>query len=182
MCGIAGMVSRNAGSAQNIEPMIAQLRHRGPDAQSAWLSDDGKVALGHTRLSVIDLSETANQPMVSHDGRYIIVFNGEIYNFKTIRKEIGKTHPQVKFKTTSDTEVILHAYTLWGEQMMSRLGGMFALAIWDTETKTMFMCRDRVGKKPLFYYHDDNFFIFASEIKSLLKHPVVSRAKGQIDT
>ncbi|HEY5751318.1 MAG TPA: asparagine synthase (glutamine-hydrolyzing) [Chryseolinea sp.] len=182
MCGIAVVLSKSAGGAQDIEPMIAQLRHRGPDAQSAWLSDDGKVALGHTRLSVIDLSETANQPMVSQDGRYIIVFNGEIYNFKTIRKEIETTHPQVKFKTTSDTEVILHAYALWGEQMMSRLGGMFALAIWDTETKTMFMCRDRVGKKPLFYYQDDNYFIFASEIKSLLKHPVVNSAKRQIDT
>jgi asparagine synthase (glutamine-hydrolysing) len=181
MCGIAVVISKNAGRTQDIEPMIVQLRHRGPDAQSAWLSDDGKVALGHTRLSVIDLSETANQPMVSPDGRYIIVFNGEIYNFKTIRKEIETTHPQVKFKTTSDTEVILQAYALWGEQMVSRLGGMFALAIWDTETKTMFVCRDRVGKKPLFYYQDDHYLIFASELKSLLKHPVVNPAKRQID-
>jgi asparagine synthase (glutamine-hydrolysing) len=181
MCGIAGVIRRKSGSAQDIEPMIAQLRHRGPNAQSAWLSDDARVALGHTRLSVIDLSETANQPMVSQDGRYVIVFNGEIYNFKTIRREIETTHPQVKFKTTSDTEVILHAYALWGEQMMSRLGGMFALAIWDTQTKTMFLCRDRVGKKPLFYYHDDNYFIFASEIKSLLKHPVVNATKREVD-
>jgi len=181
MCGIAVVLSKNAGGARDIEPMIAQLRHRGPDAESTWLSDDGKVALGHTRLSVIDLSETANQPMVSQDGRYIIVFNGEIYNFKTIRKEIETTHPQVKFKTTSDTEVILQAYALWGEQMMSRLGGMFALAIWDTEAKTLFVCRDRVGKKPLFYYHDDHYFIFASEIKSLLKHPVVNAAKHRLD-
>ncbi|SHG87212.1 asparagine synthase (glutamine-hydrolysing) [Chryseolinea serpens] len=182
MCGIAGVLNKNSGHAHEIESMIAQLRHRGPDAQLAWSSDDAKVALGHTRLSVIDLSETANQPMVSQDGRYIIVFNGEIYNFKSIRREIETRHPGVEFKTTSDTEVILHAYALWGEQMMSRLGGMFALAIWDTETKTMFLCRDRVGKKPLFYYHDDNHFIFASEIKSLLKHPVVNAAKRQLDT
>jgi len=180
MCGIAGIFSRNAIQKEEIVAMTNALRHRGPDAQATSLNEPHTVALGHTRLSVIDLSNNANQPMYSDGGRYGIVFNGEIYNFKAVRKAIELQQPQVRFVTASDTEVILHAYSLWNEKMMERLDGMFAFVIYDKLLQTLFIARDRMGKKPLHFYRDNDHFIFASEIKSLLQHPVVRRKK-QVD-
>lgn len=177
MCGISGIISRKKIEDHEIISITQALRHRGPDAENTFISDDQYIALGHNRLSIIDLSSVANQPMVSSDGRFVIVFNGEIYNFKNIRSEIEKDHPLIRFKTTSDTEVILWAFRLWGENMVKRLQGMFALAIYDNLKKTVFLLRDRMGKKPLYYFHNYEYFIFASEMKALLKHPALVHHK-----
>jgi asparagine synthase (glutamine-hydrolysing) len=128
--------------------------------------------LGHTRLSIIDLSTSADQPMRSSDGRYTIIFNGEIYNFQALRKEILDHDPSRKFQTQSDTEVILEGFVLWGPSICKKLEGMFAFAIYDENKNELFLCRDRLGKKPLFYFRGKSEFIFASEIKALLKHPM----------
>jgi len=173
MCGIVGLMSRNAVAAEDLQRMTDRLRHRGPDAQSIHLSEDHRIGLGHTRLSIIDLSTAANQPFASADGRYVIVFNGEVYNFQAVRQELI-THHQKHFRTTSDTEVIVEAFSVWGAGMARKLEGMFALAILDQQQGKLFLLRDRLGKKPLYYYLSDRLFAFASEIKSLLTHPEVA--------
>jgi len=169
MCGIAGIISTSPVEANVIESMTKALLHRGPDARGIYLH--GNYALGHTRLSIIDLSEQANQPFQSHDDRFIVIFNGEIYNFQTLKADLQSGG--VNFSTHSDTEVILQAYIAWGADMIKRLEGMFAFAILDRQMRRLFLCRDRMGKKPLFYYQSAAAFVFASEIKSLLKHPMV---------
>lgn len=175
MCGIAGLISRNEIDKVDVLSMTSCLTHRGPDAQNVMISSDAKVALGHTRLSVIDLSPQANQPMTSLDGRYSIVFNGEIYNYKTLRDRlIG----ELRFLTHSDTEVILQGFIHWGSDICERLEGMFAFAIFDRDKQQVFLCRDSVGKKPLYYYHNEQLFAFASETKSLLKHPDIRKDKA----
>lgn len=177
MCGINGVFSRERIEPQVIQAMTEALHHRGPDYQNTFFSPSGNVALGHTRLSIIDLSELAHQPMHSADGRYVIVFNGEIYNFKDIRREIEQDNSQVCFRSSSDTEIILHAFNRWGIDMVKRLEGMFAIAIWDNSEQKLFLFRDRMGKKPIFYFCNHTHFVFASEIKSLLHHPAVSQSK-----
>lgn len=177
MCGISGIFSTQTISQATIKHMVGKQAHRGPDAQGIFISKDEKTALGHNRLSVIDLSASANQPMHSHDGRYVIVFNGEIYNFKEIRQQLSQRNAAIRFETQSDTETILHAFEQWGQDMVQWLDGMFALAIFDQQLNKLFLCRDRVGKKPLFYFNDGTHFVFASEIKSLLAHPVVMDKK-----
>ncbi len=177
MCGIAGIVSKMKVEPQTIQRLTNALRHRGPDAEDTYINNAGTTSLGHTRLSIIDLSDLANQPMHSVDGRHVIVFNGEIYNFKNLRKEIELLNPDIKFRTNSDTEVILNAFDCWGVEMVHRLEGMFALAIYDTILDKLFLFRDRVGKKPLYYFCDHQHFIFASEIKSLLTHHAVAESK-----
>lgn len=173
MCGIAGIIANKQIPKSDILAMTSALSHRGPDAQDVFVNANANVALGHTRLSVLDLSLIANQPMRSPDGRYVIVFNGEVYNYKALRQELLKTNGELKFITHSDTEVILHGFIRWGSDLCAKLQGMFAIAIYDQQRDELFLCRDRVGKKPLFYYHTPQYFIFASEIKSLLKHPLV---------
>jgi asparagine synthase (glutamine-hydrolysing) len=175
MCGIAGIVS-SAASHNPIVEMTQALLHRGPDAKNTFRDPTGIFSLGHTRLSIIDLSMAANQPFISHSGRYVIVFNGEIYNFKELRSEI-QISASVEFKTTSDTEVIAFAFELWQEKMVLKLEGMFAIAILDNQLKKLFLFRDRLGKKPLFYFQSDTLFAFASEIKSLLRHPQIQKQK-----
>ncbi len=160
-----------------MQSMANALAHRGPDAQGIFMSANHQAALGHNRLSVIDLSSAANQPMVSADGRYVVVFNGEIYNFQKIRLELQQINGTIRFRTCSDTETILYAFAEWGSDIVHRIDGMFAIAIFDQVNNTLFLCRDRVGKKPIFYYRDENHFIFASEIKSLLLHPAVINSK-----
>tara|TARA_R110000744_G_scaffold114652_2_gene214543 strand:- start:1041 stop:2957 length:1917 start_codon:yes stop_codon:yes gene_type:complete len=173
MCGIAGFTqfSGNMGNQQTLKKMGDSIYHRGPDAGREYI--DEYVGLAHRRLAIIDLSEAGTQPMYSHDERYIIAFNGEIYNFQALRDDlVSKGYP---FKTHTDTEVILALYATHGEKMLSMLNGMFAFALWDTTSKRLLIARDRVGKKPLYYLQTDTQFAFASEIKALLTLPNVSR-------
>jgi asparagine synthase (glutamine-hydrolysing) len=152
--------------------MGSVIRHRGPDAGGEYLDD--QVGLAHRRLSIIDLSEQGNQPMHSADRRLVIVFNGEIYNFLELRAELARQG--VSFRTGTDTEVILALYALEGPACLERLNGMFAFAIWDKTAQTLFLARDRVGKKPLYYYHGGgDRLAFASEIKALLELPGIPR-------
>lgn len=141
--------------------------HRGPDRTSFWL-DDG-VSLGHNRLSIIDLSEGANQPMEDGAGDCIIVFNGEIYNFKELKKELSSVY---EFKTKSDTEVILAGYKVWGKEVVNHLNGIFAFTIWDKKDRSFFSARDHMGVKPFYYVWQNQKFIFSSEIKGLLEYPI----------
>jgi asparagine synthase (glutamine-hydrolysing) len=152
--------------------MGSVIRHRGPDAGGEYLDD--QVGLAHRRLSIIDLSEQGNQPMHSADGQLVIVFNGEIYNFLELRAELARQG--VSFRTGTDTEVILALYALEGPACLERLNGMFAFAVWDKTAQTLFLARDRVGKKPLYYYHGGgDRLAFASEIKALLELPGMPR-------
>ena len=158
MCGIVGVVG-NKGSENLINAMVKSQSHRGPDYSGIWRDD--QVFFGHNRLSIIDLSTEANQPFVSD--RYILVFNGEIYNYIELKAELN----EYEFKTNSDTEVLIAAYIKWGKQCLSRLNGMFSFAIWDTKDKTLFAARDRFGVKPFYYHFSNNTFYFSSEIKAL---------------
>src|SRR5688500_5002930 len=170
MCGITGLVSLDGvGDTCDLSGALHSQRHRGPDASGAW-SDD-HCALGHRRLAIIDLSEAGRQPLSNEDGSVWITFNGEIYNFQSLREELeGLGH---RFRTRTDTEVIVHAYEQWGTESVRRLRGMFAFAIWDTTRQRLFMARDRVGKKPLFYTQQREAFLFASELQGLLAHPEI---------
>jgi len=172
MCGIAGFFSPNKNySKDELINMTSCLSHRGPDAEGYF--QDDLVGLGHKRLSIIDLSEAANQPMHSQCNRYVIVYNGEVYNFNEIAKKLN-----VQLKTSSDTEVILEAFAKWGIEFVHELNGMFALAIYDKQDKNLFAFRDRIGIKPLYYYWDGKNFAFASELKSLLKLNQISGNKA----
>ncbi len=171
MCGIAGIIhwSGANGNEVAIQAMTLQIAHRGPDAHNIYV--DPHAALGHRRLSIIDLSESANQPMTDSSGRYVIIYNGEIYNYKEIKSQIAN-YP---FRTDSDTEVILAGYIKWGPAVLDKLNGMFALAIWDKEEEKLFIARDRVGKKPLYYFNSSSNFVFGSEVRSLLASGLVPR-------
>lgn len=169
MCGIAGIFSLQPIEGNEIYGMTTKLSHRGPDASNVCFSTERRIALGHTRLSIIDLSKAANQPFFSDDGKYAIVFNGEVYNFKLLRKELESDF-NIVFNTHSDTEVILKAFNIWGAKMVDKLHGMFSIAIADFQKENLFLFRDRLGKKPLYYFHSSSIFVFGSEIKSLLEH------------
>ncbi len=171
MCGIVGVVSRNPISEDVVSIMTGTLKHRGPDADGTYFNRDRTIALGHTRLSIIDLSDSANQPFISSDGRYILTFNGEIYNFQKLRQELQKSG--VQFRTDSDTEVIVEGFAHWGKQIVNRLEGMFALAIFDKKDEKLFLLRDRFGKKPLYYFQNDQLFVFASELKAITSYPAI---------
>lgn len=165
MCGIAGIYSNTQQfSEQKIRKMIDTLQHRGPDADGIFLGE--KCALGHKRLSILDLSNQANQPMTSHNDRFVMVYNGEVYNYREIAAELKLTH-QCEFKTSSDTEVILEAFAFYGVDFVEKLNGMFAIAIYDKQTNELFLFRDRVGIKPLYYSTIDNDIYFASELKAI---------------
>ena len=167
MCGIVGFVGARENAAEILQAMMDRIAHRGPDGQGQFL--EGPVALGQRRLSIIDL-EGGRQPMYNEDGSLVVVFNGEIYNFQTLREELqaaGHT-----FATRSDTEVLLHGYEQWGKAMLDKLRGMFTFAIWDRHAQTLFCARDHFGIKPLYYYQNDaGELLFGSEIKSFLDHP-----------
>ena len=163
MCGINGIVSLTAEAdnySVHIDRMNAALAHRGPD--DAGVYSDGRATLGHRRLSVIDLSDAGHQPMTSADGRFVIVFNGEIYNFRDLRARLD--YP---FRSRSDTEVLLAAWQTWGPQCLDRLIGMFAFAVWDREAGKLHLVRDRLGKKPLYYFRDDLHIVFSSEVRGI---------------
>src|SRR5262247_1360568 len=172
MCGIAGIVSNTGGSLEShLRPMIDAQAHRGPDAWGVW-SDD-LCALGHRRLSIIDLSEAGRQPMANADGGILITFNGEIYNFQQLRRELESLCHN--FRTRTDTEAIIYAYEQWGVDCLHRLRGMFAFGIWDRKRRRLFLARDRVGKKPLFYGQFGDRFLFASELQGILADGDVPR-------
>lgn len=168
MCGITGIYSfKKPASKPLLEEMTNAISHRGPNAYGYFESKDSHCMLGHRRLSIIDLSDAANQPMQSHCKRYLIVFNGEVYNFQEIREEIQR-YSDFDFSTTSDTEVLVEAFALWGKAFVYKLNGMFAIAIYDTQDAVLWLFRDRLGIKPLYYFIDDELFAFSSELKSLL--------------
>ena len=174
MCGLAGFFRsvNTPGREQHelwLQAMGRALLHRGPDAGGIWM--DEQMALCHQRLSILDLSEAGRQPMVSESGRYVLVFNGEIYNFGALRDELESRG--VRFRSHTDTEVLLALYEREGRGCLARLNGMFALAIWDQQAGTVFLARDRLGKKPLYYYQGHGCFAFGSEIKALLALPFV---------
>ena len=167
MCGITGYFSlNNAFSETELHDMTEAIAHRGPDAYGYFL--DNFVGLGHRRLSILDLSDNANLPMHSFDNRYVIVYNGEVYNYREIAVEL-KQKCDINFRTSSDTEVILEAYAYYGSDIVQKLNGMFAFAIYDKFKNELFLCRDRIGIKPFFYFWDGKSFAFASELKSLLQ-------------
>ncbi len=172
MCGIVGLIGFNKEIANpKIQAMNQFIEHRGPDAEGFFIEDG--IALGHRRLSIIDLAHAANQPMFDQENRHVIIFNGEIYNYKEIQSQLD--YP---WKTNSDTEVILAAYKKWGKDCLSKFNGMFAFAIWDKVDKTLFMARDRIGIKPLYYVFKDGKFAFSSEMRSLLQSELIDK---QID-
>ena len=180
MCGIAGIISVNP--ERYIKPMLEKVAHRGRDDEGVWVSDPidefgRSVCLGHRRLAIIDTSTAGHEPMLSPDGRYVITFNGEIYNFKELREQLRSLGHV--FKTDTDTEVLLASYAQWKDECFTRLNGMFALAIWDSAERTLTLARDHVGIKPLYYSQSNGTdgvpgpFIFASEIKSILSTGLV---------
>lgn len=168
MCGIAGFYG--SGDEKILKKMTRSLAHRGPDDEGFYISQN--IGLGHRRLSIIDL-KSGHQPMSNEDETVRIVFNGEIYNFQALKKDLEqKGH---KFRTSSDTETILHLYEQEGENCVKKLRGMFAFAIWDARKNQLFLARDRMGKKPLYYGIFNNTFIFGSEVKALLEHPIAKK-------
>jgi asparagine synthase (glutamine-hydrolysing) len=167
MCGIAGILGVDTKNVSTIKLMVEAQKHRGPDSLQFW--NDEKLALGHNRLSIIDLSKSANQPMISSCGNYVIVFNGEIYNYLELKKELEKEYA---FVTDSDTEVLLAAYIKWHDQSLDRLNGMFSFAIWNKKANTLFAARDRFGVKPFYFTFFENQFYFASEIKALFANGI----------
>lgn len=166
MCGIAGIVSKNSGlvSKERLHQATNCLRHRGPEEEGIWVNDERTAALGHLRLSIIDLTKKAAQPMAYLD-RYHIIHNGELYNYIEIREQLSKKG--YHFQSQSDTEVIVAAYDAWGQDCLQQFDGMFAFAIWDEKEKNLFAARDRFGEKPFFLFFDKEQLLFASEMKSL---------------
>jgi asparagine synthase (glutamine-hydrolysing) len=166
MCGIAGFVGE--GDQGDLERMTRRLAHRGPDAEGFYVEEANGVHFGHRRLSIIDLAGGA-QPMCMVDGRCVIVFNGEIYNHLELRNQL-ETLGCVFQSDHSDTEVLLHGYRVWGEQIVQMLNGMWAFALWDTGKKRLFLSRDRFGKKPFFWFRSGGTLAFASELTALAEH------------
>jgi asparagine synthase (glutamine-hydrolysing) len=172
MCGISGILSESMSDEVAIKNMKDALAHRGPDASDVFVTETGKISLGHTRLSIIDLSSAADQPFRSRDGRYVVVFNGEIYNFRRLRTILEHQY-SISFRTSSDTEVIAEGFAVWECSLAQKLEGMFAIVIADLKLEKLYIFRDRVGKKPLYYCRNKTGFYFASEIKALLKIPEI---------
>ncbi|MAF96907.1 MAG: asparagine synthase (glutamine-hydrolyzing) [Rhodospirillaceae bacterium] len=175
MCGLTGFVDFTRSAAaetltQRAEAMAETLRHRGPDDKGAWVDAEAGIALGFRRLSIIDLSAQGHQPMLSASGRYVIVFNGEVYNFRELKGELESAG--IRFKGSSDTEVILEAIEAWGlEAAVRRFIGMFAIALWDRHERTLHLVRDRIGVKPLYWGRRGKLLLFGSELKALRAHP-----------
>ena len=184
MCGLAGFVeSRGGGDQSELEALASRmadaLQHRGPDDKGVWADPEVGIALGFRRLSILDLSPAGHQPMFSASGRFVIVYNGEIYNCEQLRQELLSGTPELHFRGHSDTEVMLAAFEQWGiEPALERMNGMFAFALWDRQERTLVLARDRFGEKPLYYGWAGGTFLFASELKSLRVHPAF---RGEID-
>lgn len=173
MCGIAGILNFDTSpvSKNVLKRMTDSIAHRGPDGEGHWV--EGNVGIGHRRLSIIDLSNAGSQPMFSIDKRYVLSYNGEIYNFKELRSELELKGCQ--FKSQTDSEVVLYAFSNWGIECVKKFNGMFAFAIWDNRDKILYLARDRYGIKPLYYAQYGNIFLFGSEQKAILEHPKSAR-------
>lgn len=176
MCGIAGLIDQSRGElVPTLEKMVASIRYRGPDDSGIWTDRSSGVGLGHARLSILDLSPEGHQPMVSHSGQYVFSYNGEVYNFAELRSELEATGK--KFRGHSDTEVMLAAFEIWGvEKSLQRFVGMFAFALWDRESRVLYLGRDRLGIKPLYYGWVDHTFVFGSELKVFEQVPKFPRS------
>src|SRR6266699_3308249 len=183
MCGIVGVLSFQSSRFTISESLLSAMRdtmeHRGPDGAGIWISPDRHVGLGHRRLSIIDLSESAAQPMSNEDGSLWVVFNGEIYNHAEIRAELEQSGRHIWKTDHSDTEVILHAFEEWGIDSIHRFRGMFAIGLWDTKKREFWLIRDRIGIKPLYYSIHHGRVTFASEIKALLRDPDQERSVNE---
>ena len=181
MCGISGIIdfkNKINNPLKEINDLNSKNINRGPDDEGVWFNMEKKVFFGHKRLSIIDLSENGRQPFLSKDQKISLIFNGEIYNFKELKKIlIAKNY---KFRSETDTEVILYSYIEWGSKCVDKFRGMFAIAIWDENIKKLYLIRDPFGIKPLYYFKNDDFFYFSSSIKSLLSVPLVSKKKSTI--
>ena len=164
MCGILGIKSSCLPDKKLFKKSLDLMIHRGPDSGDIY--ETSSSMFGHRRLKIIDLSEAANQPMTSKDNLYTIIFNGEIYNYQIIAKELKSLG--YDFKTNGDTEVLLNGFHAWGENLLEKINGMFSFAILNNKTGKIFIARDRMGIKPLYYYMNNDTFIFASEIKSIV--------------
>ena len=167
MCGIAGFCGRTKDNLAEIKKMCDQIIFRGPDAEGYWLDENTNVTLGHRRLSILDLSENGSQPMVSASGRFVIAYNGEIYNFQTMKDKLLAEGYVTRFRSTSDTEVLLEAFEAYGLDAIKSLKGMFAIALYDRQEKTLHLMRDRAGEKPLYYGMVNGMFVFASDLACL---------------
>src|SRR5215207_5169256 len=169
MCGLAGILNLDGDPVSPVvlRAMCAAISHRGPDGDGVY--SDGAMGLAHRRLAIIDLSPAGHQPMASPDGRHVLVYNGEVYNFQELRGELEAAG--FRFRSRSDTEVVLHALTAWGSDALERFNGMFALALWDTERRRLLLARDRYGIKPLYWGRLGEAFVFSSEVKGFFAHP-----------
>lgn len=181
MCGITGIVGHQINNSvyqTAIKKMNDAIAHRGPNAEGFW--NDEHCFLGHRRLSIIDLSELGNQPFISQDGRYILIYNGELYNYKALKLELQRAQHGSKdlpyiFKTTTDTEVVLAAYLRWGIDCVKQFNGMFAFSVWDKVEQKLIIARDRLGIKPLYYHYQNNVLLFASEIRALIHSSLIEK-------
>ena len=179
MCGIAGLCGWRGDWRSNIEKMNERMAHRGPDAAGVWAEEDGSVVLGHRRLSIIDLSEAGAQPMLSESGRFVISYNGEIYNYQELAERLIAEKKVSAFRGSSDTEVLLAAVESYGVQKaLTQCKGMFAFALWDRKERTLTLARDRVGEKPLYYGMVQGSFVFASDLNSIA---VLDGFEGRMD-
>src|SRR5579859_3297766 len=178
MCGIAGVFAyRDSAAPADPEELLRirdRMYSRGPDGAGLWISEDRRVGLAHRRLAIIDLSEAGAQPMSTPDGKLHIVFNGEIYNYRNLRRELEAKG--YRFQSKSDTEVLLHLYADRGPEMMHALRGMYAFGIWDAREQSLFLARDPFGIKPLYYADDGHTIRFASQVKPLLKSNAIDTA------
>ena len=166
MCGIGGAWSQNEVDQSIFMKALKTLDHRGPDSHGMWGAEDGRITLGHTRLAIIDLEQSGHQPMKSNSGRYVISFNGEIYNYKDLKKDLLNLEPSIIFAGSSDTEILLYIFEYYGiEHGIKKLKGMFAAGLWDRQDKKLYLLRDRAGEKPLYYGYVNSILYFASELK-----------------
>ena len=172
MCGIVGYWDKRGAETSVVEQMALRIAHRGPDGAGVWLNRSGDLAMAHRRLAIIDLSPAGHQPMTSPCGRFTLVFNGEIYNHPDLRADLEHEGGHFDWRGHSDTETLLAALRHWGvEKTLQRLNGMFAFALWDSQEQCLFLARDRIGEKPLYYGNSGGCFLFGSELKSFKAHP-----------
>ena len=179
MCGFAGLLSTAGFTRDELTDhahrMIGPIAHRGPDDSGTWVDEHAGIALGFRRLAILDLSPQGHQPMRSASGRYLVTFNGEVYNYLDLRRELGAFGH--RFNGQSDTEVMLAAFEQWGiDQAVQRFAGMFAIAVWDAQERALTLVRDRLGKKPLYVYREPGLITFGSELKALFAGPSFDRS------